>query len=80
MFDVVAFFIKQRSCLTGMDMKIESVKENVNFKRAYHQGKSAVRKEMEKQDGQNPAWHHGKQKAGQCARAEPHQKNHPCGG
>lgn len=46
MFDVVAFFIKQRSCLTGMDMKIESVKENVNFKRAYHQGKSAVRKEM----------------------------------
>ena len=27
-------------------MKIESVKENVNFKRAYHQGKSAVYKEM----------------------------------
>lgn len=27
-------------------MKIESVKENVNFKRAYHQGKSAVFKEI----------------------------------
>lgn len=27
-------------------MKIESVKENVNFKRAYHQGKSTVYKEM----------------------------------
>ncbi len=27
-------------------MKIESVKENVNFKRAYHQGKSAVYKEL----------------------------------
>ncbi len=27
-------------------MKIESVKENVNFKRAYHQGKSAVHKEL----------------------------------
>lgn len=27
-------------------MKIESVKENVNFKRAYHQGKSVVYKEM----------------------------------
>lgn len=27
-------------------MKIESVKENVNFKRAYYQGKSAVTKEM----------------------------------
>lgn len=27
-------------------MKIESVKENVNFKRAYHQGKSAVTKEL----------------------------------
>jgi ribonuclease P protein component len=27
-------------------MKIESVKENVNFKRAYHQGKSSVCKEM----------------------------------
>ncbi|MBQ7090843.1 MAG: ribonuclease P protein component [Clostridia bacterium] len=26
-------------------MRIESVKENVNFKRAYHQGKSAVFKE-----------------------------------
>ncbi len=29
-----------------MDMKIESVKENVNFKRAYHQGKSAVSREI----------------------------------
>lgn len=27
-------------------MKIESVKENVNFKRAYHQGACAVHKEM----------------------------------
>ena len=27
-------------------MKIESVKENVNFRRAYHQGRSAVFKEM----------------------------------
>lgn len=27
-------------------MKIESVKENVNFRRAYHQGKSFVAKEM----------------------------------
>ncbi len=27
-------------------MKIESVKENVNFKRAYHQGRSKVFKEM----------------------------------
>ena len=27
-------------------MKIESVKENVNFKRAYHQGKSRVTGEM----------------------------------
>ncbi len=27
-------------------MKIESVKENVNFKRAYHQGKSVVYKEL----------------------------------
>lgn len=27
-------------------MKIESIKENVNFKRAYHQGKSAVSKEL----------------------------------
>ncbi len=27
-------------------MKIESVKENVNFRRAYHQGKSNVTKEM----------------------------------
>ena len=27
-------------------MKIESVKENVNFKRAYHHGKSVVFKEM----------------------------------
>ena len=27
-------------------MKIESVKENVNFKSAYHQGKSAVDKEL----------------------------------
>ena len=27
-------------------MKLESVKENVNFKRAYHQGKSAVYKEL----------------------------------
>ncbi len=26
-------------------MKLESIKENVNFKRAYHQGKSAVYKE-----------------------------------
>lgn len=32
--------------LRGMEMKIESVKENVNFKRAYHQGKSAVFKEI----------------------------------
>lgn len=29
-----------------MNMKIESVKENVNFRRAYHQGRSAVTKEM----------------------------------
>lgn len=27
-------------------MKIESVKENVNFRRAYHQGKSNVTREM----------------------------------
>ncbi len=27
-------------------MRIESVKENVNFRRAYHQGKSAVTKEI----------------------------------
>lgn len=27
-------------------MKIESVKENVNFKRAYHQGRSVVTKEI----------------------------------
>ena len=27
-------------------MKIESVKENVNFRRAYHQGKSRVTREM----------------------------------
>lgn len=27
-------------------MKIKSVKENVNFRRAYHQGKSFVAKEM----------------------------------
>ncbi len=27
-------------------MRIESVKENVNFRRAYHQGKSFVAKEM----------------------------------
>lgn len=27
-------------------MRIESVKENVNFKRAYHQGKSFVTKEI----------------------------------
>lgn len=27
-------------------MKIESVKENINFRRAYHQGRSAVFKEL----------------------------------
>lgn len=27
-------------------MKIESIKENVNFKRAYHQGRSAVTREI----------------------------------
>ena len=27
-------------------MKIESIKENVNFRRAYHQGRSAVCKEL----------------------------------
>ena len=32
--------------LRGMEMKIESVKENVNFRRAYHQGRSAVYKEI----------------------------------
>lgn len=30
----------------GSMMKIESVKENVNFRRAYHQGKSQVTKEL----------------------------------
>lgn len=43
MFSVVAFFIEKSF---GLDMKIESVKENVNFKRAYHQGRSAVTKEI----------------------------------
>ncbi len=39
----MAFYISMKF---RMDMKIESVKENVNFKRAYHQGRSAVFKEI----------------------------------